>query len=134
MELVLLEFPRAEFKGEIIAELARLVDAGTIDVLDALLIRKADDGSVEWVEATEGGDDDLARIVGEPAGLLAADDVDAVAEDLAPGSAVGMIIFEHTWARGLTGAVLGAGGRVLDWTRVPAVAIEELSRELEKEN
>jgi hypothetical protein len=134
VELVLIEFPDSDFKGEIIAELSRLVDAGTVDVLDALLIRKDTDGTVEWLEATEGGDDDLARIVGEPAGLLAADDVDAVAEDLAPGSAVGMLVFEHTWAHGLTGAIRGAGGRVVDWSRVPAEAIEELTRELEKEN
>ncbi|MCA5894014.1 DUF6325 family protein [Isoptericola sp. NEAU-Y5] len=127
VELVLIEFPRSDFKGEIVAELGRLVDAGTVDVLDALLIRKAADGAVEWLEATEGGDDELARIVGEPAGLLAADDVDAVAEDLAPGSAVGMLVFEHSWARGLSAAVAGAGGRMLDWTRVPAEAIDELT-------
>jgi len=134
VELVLIEFPRSEFKGEIVAELGRLVDAGTIDVLDALLIRKADDGTVEWLEATEGGDDELARIVGEPAGLLGEEDVDDIAEDLAPGSAVGMLVFEHTWARGLTGALRGAGGQVLDWTRVPAAAIDALNDEIEKEN
>ena len=63
VELVLIEFPRSEFKGEIIAELGRLVDAGTIDVLDALLIRKGEDGTVEWLEATEGGDEELARFL-----------------------------------------------------------------------
>lgn len=134
VELVLIEFPRSEFKGEIIAELGRLVDAGTIDVLDALLIRKGEDGTVEWLEATEGGDEELARIVGEPAGLLAADDVDDVSEELAPGAAVGVLVFEHTWARGLAGAVRGAGGSVLDWTRVPPAAIEALAEEIEKEN
>jgi len=134
VELVLIEFPRSEFKGEIVAELGRLVDAGTIDVLDALLIRKAEDGSVEWLEATEGGDEELARIVGEPAGLLAEDDVEDISAELAPGSAVGMLVFEHTWARGLAGAVRGAGGNVLDWTQVPPAAIEALADEIEKEN
>ncbi|MGF0116936.1 DUF6325 family protein [Promicromonospora sp. Marseille-Q5078] len=134
VELVLIEFPRSEFKGEIVAELGRLVDAGTIDVLDALLIRKAEDGAVEWLEATEGGDEELARIVGEPAGLLAEDDVEDISAELAPGSAVGMLVFEHTWARGLAGAVRGAGGNVLDWTQVPPAAIEALADEIEKEN
>ncbi|GAB6940310.1 hypothetical protein JCM11754A_38370 [Isoptericola variabilis] len=134
MELVLIEFPRSDFKGEIIAELGRLVDAGTIDVLDALVVRKGDDGSVEWLEASDSGAEELARIVGEPAGLLAADDVDDIADDLAPGSAVGMLVFEHTWARGLGAAVRGAGGQVLDWTRVPAEAIDALTEEIEKEN
>ncbi|MEU2200118.1 DUF6325 family protein [Isoptericola sp. NPDC019482] len=134
VELVLIEFPRSDFKGEIVAELGRLVDAGTIDVLDALLIRKADDGTVEWFEATEGGDDELARIVGEPAGLLATEDVDDISAELAPGAAVGMLVFEHVWARGLTGAVRGAGGQVLDWTQVPPAALEALAAEIEEEN
>jgi len=134
VELVLIEFPRSDFRGEIIAELARLADAGTIDVLDALVVRKADDGRVEWLEVGESGDDELARVVGEPAGLLAAEDVDDIADELAPGSAVGMLVFEHTWARGLASAVRGAGGRVLDWTRVPAEAIDALADEIEKEN
>lgn len=132
VELVLIEFPQTDFKGEVIAELGRLVDAGTIDVLDALLIRKADDGTVEWLEATEGGDDELARIVGEPAGLLAAEDVDDIAEDLAPGAAVGMLVFEHVWACGLTGALRGAGGQLLDWTQVPPAALDALAAEIEK--
>jgi len=134
VELVLIEFPQTDFKGEVIAELAKLVDAGTIDVLDALLIRKAQDGTIEWLEATEGGDDELARIVGEPAGLLGSEDVDDIAEDLEPGAAVGMLVFEHTWARGLTGALRGAGGRLLDWTQVPPAALEAISAEIEKEN
>ncbi|MCZ2264479.1 DUF6325 family protein [Isoptericola nanjingensis] len=135
VELVLIEFPRSDFKGEIVAELGRLVDAGTIDVLDALVVRKGEDGSVEWLEASEeSGAEELARIVGEPAGLLAADDVEDIADELAPGSAVGMLVFEHTWARGLGAAVRGAGGQVLDWTRVPAEAIDALADEIEKEN
>ncbi|MFI2102266.1 DUF6325 family protein [Isoptericola sp. NPDC019693] len=134
VELVLIEFPRSDFKGEIIAELGRLADAGTIDVLDALVVRKGDDGSVEWLEASDSGADELARIVGEPAGLLAAEDVEDIAADLAPGSAVGMLVFEHAWARGLGDAVRGAGGQVLDWTRVPAEAIDALTDEIEKES
>jgi hypothetical protein len=134
VELVLIEFPDSDFKGEIIAELSRLVDAGTVDVLDALLIRKDTDGTVEWLEATEGGDDDLARIVGAPPGVLAAPDLAAGAAGHAPGAAGGQLGVEHTWAHGLTGAIRGAGGRVVDWSRVPAEAIEELTRELEKEN
>src|SRR5690606_11145511 len=105
VELVLIVSPQSVLRGEVIAELARLADAGTIDVLDALVVRKADDGRVEWLEVGESGDDELARVVGEPAGLLAAEDVDDIADELAPGSAVGMLVFEHTWARGLASAV-----------------------------
>ncbi|MEG3615171.1 DUF6325 family protein [Isoptericola haloaureus] len=133
MELLLVEFPHTEFTGEILAELTRLQDAGTINVLDALAIRRDLDGDVEWLEAVDAGSE-LGDLVGEPAGLLAEDDVDAIAEDLAPGSAVGMLVFEHTWATGLAGAVRDAGGRLIDMTTVPAAAIEELAAALSEED
>ncbi|WP_278234553.1 DUF6325 family protein [Isoptericola sp. AK164] len=133
VELLLVEFPHTEFTGEILAELTRLQDAGTINVLDALAIRRDLDGDVEWLEAVDAGSE-LGDLVGEPAGLLAEDDVDAIAEDLAPGSAVGMLVFEHTWATGLAGAVRDAGGRLIDMTTVPAAAIEELAAALSEED
>lgn len=132
VELLLVEFPHHEFTGGILAELTRLQDAGTIRVLDALAIRRGLDGEVEWLEAVDAGSE-LGDLVGEPAGFLAEDDVDAVAEDLAPGTAMGMLVFEHTWAAGLAGAVRDAGGRLVDMMTVPAAAIEELTAVLDEE-
>jgi hypothetical protein len=133
VELVLVEFPGNEFKGEIVEELGRLVDAGTIRLIDALLIRKDADGSTQWLEAAEAGDSRLADLVGEPAGLLAEEDVEAIAADLEPNSSVGMMLFEHTWAAQLTGAIRRANGRLIDWASVPAAAIEELTSLIDKE-
>ncbi|GAA4727724.1 DUF1269 domain-containing protein [Isoptericola chiayiensis] len=133
VELVLIEFPQSDFTGEILAELARLQSAGTISVLDALAIRKDTDGDVEWLEATDAGTE-LADLVGEPSGLLAEDDVDAIAEELVPGSAVGMVVFEHTWATGLTSAIRDAGGRLIDMTTVPPAALEELAAAISEED
>ena len=95
VELVLIEFPGNEFKGEIISQLEKLVDAGTIRLIDALLIRKNADGSAEWLEAADAGDARFADLVGEPTGLLADEDVEAVAAELEPDSSVGMMLFEH---------------------------------------
>jgi len=133
VELLLVEFPHSEFKGEIVAELVRLSQAGTIKVLDMLAIRKNEDGSVEWLEAADAADE-LADLVGEPSGLLAEDDVAAVADDLTPGAAVGMLVFEHTWATGLTSALRDAGGSLIDMTTVPPAAIEELAATLAEED
>lgn len=127
VDMVLVEFPGNDFTGEIFAELERLVDAKTITVLDALLVRKDADGSVRWIEADEAEDTRLSRLVGAPAGLFAEEDVEAVAADLDADSSVGMLLFEHTWAANLTAGVRRANGRVLDWARVPASAISELS-------
>ncbi|MDO8145090.1 MULTISPECIES: DUF6325 family protein [unclassified Isoptericola] len=133
VELLLVEFPHREFTGAVLAELTRLQDAGTINVLDALAIRRDLEGEIEWFEAADAGSE-LGDLVGEPAGFLAEDDVDAVAADLAPGTAVGMLVFEHTWATGLAGAVRDAGGRVIDMMTVPAAAIEELTSVLDEED
>lgn len=127
VEMILVEFPGNEFKGEIVEELGRLVDAGTINLIDVLLIRTDVDGSASWIEAADAEDSMLADLVGDPAGLLAAEDVEAIAAELEPNSSVGMMLFEHTWAAPLAGAVRRANGRLIDWARVPAAAIEELA-------
>jgi hypothetical protein len=127
VDLVLVEFSGNRFDGRVLAELERLDSDGTIKVLDALLVSRGADGSVEWLEAST-VDDRLAALVGEPAGLLAAEDAEAVAEELQPDTAIGMMLFEHTWAATLAEAVRGVGGRLLDWERVPAAAITELAQ------
>src|SRR3954447_18504017 len=83
------EFPGSEFKGEIAAALAELVERGTVRVLDLLILRKDDDGALDVFELGDFGDDELGGLRAYEAGLamlLSADDVAAVAEAVAPGS------------------------------------------------
>ncbi len=51
----MVEFPadKADFSGEMAAELTALVDRGLVRVLDLLIMRKDADGSVEAVELNE---------------------------------------------------------------------------------
>ena len=128
VDLVLVEFSGNRFDGRILEELERLDADGTINVLDALLVSRGADGSIEWLEAAN-VDNRLAALVGEPAGLLSAEDAEAVAEELQPDTAIGMMLFEHTWAATLAEAVQGVGGHLLDWERVPAAAIAELAED-----
>lgn len=126
VDLVLVEFSGNRFDGRILTELERLSADGTITVLDALLVSRGPDGSVAWLEAA-GVDDRLAALVGEGTGLLGAEDAEAVADELQPDTAIGMLLFEHTWAGTLAASVRDAGGHLLDWERVPAAAIEALA-------
>src|SRR5512145_2711812 len=52
VDYLVVEFPTdaANFTGEMAAELAALVERGTIRVLDLLILRKDDDGSIEAFE------------------------------------------------------------------------------------
>jgi hypothetical protein len=125
VDMVLIEFPGNQFNGEILPELERLAAEGTVRILDALLVSKDGSGNIKWFEAAE-VDDRFGALVGDPAGLLAEEDAEAVAEELEPDSSLGVLLFEHSWAAVLTNAVRESNGRVLDWERVPAAAIDEM--------
>jgi hypothetical protein len=118
VELLIVEFGDSEFTGEIVAELGRLQEA---------------EGDIEWFEAVDAGAE-LGDLVGEPSGLLGEEDVEAIADDLEPGTAVGMLVFEHTWATGLTDAIRNKGGRVVEMTTVPPAALAELAALIEEED
>ena len=55
IDYVIVEFPegKANFTGEMADELLRLVDAGTIRLVDMLILVKDDDGAVEAMELSD---------------------------------------------------------------------------------
>jgi hypothetical protein len=130
-ELVLVEFPGNRFEGAILGALADLVEAGTITVLDMLLVSKDAEGVVSWAEIDALDDERFLAVAGESSGHLGEDDVLAVADELEPESSVGMLIFEHRWARDLTKAIQDADGRVLDMVRIPATTMAIMSEIIE---
>ena len=106
------------------AELLKLVDAGTVRIIDVLILDKNEDGSVE---ATELADieqlGELQSIEAELAELLAADDVDHLAASMDPGSTAGVLIFENVWAAPFAAAARRAGGQLIANGRIPIQAI-----------
>ena len=58
VDYLVVEFPAgaSNFTGEMAAELVALVDAGTIRVIDALILTKDDDGSVDAMELSDAGE------------------------------------------------------------------------------
>ena len=50
VDYLVVEFPGSDFKGEILEELADLVQRGIVRVLDLVVIKKNDDGSYEAFE------------------------------------------------------------------------------------
>jgi hypothetical protein len=57
VDYVVVEFPAgaSNFTGEMAAELLRLVDSGTIRVIDVLILTKDADGNVEATELSDVG-------------------------------------------------------------------------------
>jgi hypothetical protein len=128
VDYVVVEFPadKANFSGEIGPELASLVDRGLVRVLDLLLLRKNADGSVEAEELAnvdEGAVGELAKLEGDLALLLAAEDVEAIGEALAPNSIAAVLVWENTWAGPFGAAVRRAGGQLVASGRIPTQAL-----------
>lgn len=126
VDYLVVEFPAGQqhFDGAMAAELARLVDAGTIRVLDLLILSKDADGAVEAFEIDDLDEmDDLRVIETGIAEILAADDVDHLAAAMEPGSVAGVLVFENTWAAPFASAARKAGGQLIASGRIPIQAL-----------
>src|SRR5919198_2358204 len=153
VQLIVVGFNHPEFHGEIIAELERLHESGTVRVIDALAVYKDAAGELEvehlsnltTEEAVELGSKVGALIglgiegeegmyAGAEAGAEAAadgvhvfSDEEAwdVLEDIPNDSAAALILLEHHWAVPLRDAVVRAGGfRISDGFISPLDLIE----------
>ncbi|MET0461259.1 MAG: DUF6325 family protein, partial [Ilumatobacteraceae bacterium] len=101
VDYVVVEFPAgaSNFTGEMAAELLALVDAGTIRVIDVLILTKNEDGSVDAAELSDIEElGDLERLEAELAELLAEEDIAMLAAAMDPGSTAGVLIWENLWA------------------------------------
>lgn len=137
VDYLVVEFPGSNFTGEILPELADLIDRGIVRVLDLVLIKKQEDGSFEAFEFDDiesgllGGLRELER---ELADLLSEEDVSAVAEALEPGSTAGLLVYENLWAAPFASAVRRSGGQLVANGRIPVQAlIGALELEIEAE-
>jgi uncharacterized membrane protein len=134
VQLIVLGFAEPNFHGEVIAELERLHESGTVKVIDALAVYKDAQGEVE-VEHLSTLSHEFGTVVGALVGLgiegekgfeagaaagaeMAEDGVSIFDEDEAwdvlseipNNSAAALILLEHHWAVALRDAVYRAGG------------------------
>jgi hypothetical protein len=126
VDYLVIEFPvgQANFTGEIAEELVRLVEAGTIRLIDAIVLTKEEDGSVDAAELSDLGDlGPLIELESELAELLAADDVAHLANAMEPGSVAGVLVYENLWAAPFAAAARRAGGQLVASGRIPIQAI-----------
>ncbi len=127
VDYLLATFVDGKFRGEMAAALANLVDKGIIHIIDLVFISKAEDGSIiaQEIDALDGDlDGSYAKLDGEYGGLLSEADLALAAQDLPPGSAAGLLVWENVWAKDFATALRNAGGEVLAYDRIPADDIE----------
>ncbi|MFF1633834.1 DUF6325 family protein [Leifsonia sp. NPDC058248] len=128
VDFVIIEFPEGQqnFSGEVIDELVKLVDAGTIRLVDAIILIKDDEGDVDAMELSDvEGLGPLEAIAAGLADFLAADDVADLAAAMDPGSVAGVLVYENLWAGPFAAAARRAGGRLIADGRIHSQAIAE---------
>jgi hypothetical protein len=128
VDVIVLAAGEPRFDGSVMAELERQAAAGTIRVLDALLLFKDDAGECWSIDLEDLPPEDAAAvgfIETGTRGFFDADDAETLYEGMTAGSAVVALAIEHVWAVDLVNAVYNAGVELALQFRVPAPIVEE---------
>jgi hypothetical protein len=128
VDYLVVEFPadKANFSGEMAAELTSLVDRGLVRVLDLLMLRREPDGSVTVDEVHEVDSSNLGQLralEADLAMLLAEEDVEEIGKVLEPGNIAAVLVYENSWAAPFASAVRRSGGQLVADGRIPTQAL-----------
>ena len=126
VEYLILGFPGNNFTGQIVPELAKLIDSGLVRIIDLTFISKDAAGEVEVVEYN--AVEELAAFAGldaEIGGILTDEDIAHAALNLEPNTSAALLIWEDTWAGPFAAAVREANGVILEGARIPREFIEQ---------
>jgi uncharacterized membrane protein len=137
VQILVIGFDEPEFKGQIREELDRLRENDVVRLIDAIVVRKDDDGNVERLQHSDLTTDEaqeFGAVVGaligfgaegdegiEAGAALGADAMEGghvfdpsdawyVDDAIPPGTAAAVALLEHRWAIGLRDAIRDAGG------------------------
>jgi hypothetical protein len=131
VQYLVIGFPGNNFNGEIAPELGKLVESGTVRILDIVFVAKDVDGTITVIEYDEADELFLfAQIDGEVGGLANTEDVEHAASMIEPGNSAAVLIWEDTWALPLAEAMRNSGGVILEGARIPHELIETALSEL----
>jgi uncharacterized membrane protein len=137
MQVLVVGFGGTEFTGTIATELRRLREHDIVRLVDLLVVRKEDDGTVSALETSDlteaestqlgafagaligyGAAGEEGAEIGAAAGAAAAEDGVTMLEDevwfladtIPPGTTAAIAVLEHRWAIPLRDAIERAGG------------------------
>ena len=122
VEYLIVSFPGNQFKGEILPELANLVESGTIRIIDLAFVGKDASGNTLMFELSDldpAIQKEFGAMGAESGGLFNEEDLQAAAEELDNDSSAALLVWEDVWATKLAAAIRNAGGEVLDLDRIP---------------
>jgi hypothetical protein len=128
VDYVVVGFPadKADFSGAMADELKKLMESGTVRVLDLLMVTKDEDGTLSVAELRDHDDSlvgELRSLEADLSLMLAVEDVERIGGDLELGSAAAVLVWENTWAAPFASAVRHSGGELLAMGRIPTQAL-----------
>ena len=128
VDVMVLAFAEARFDYSALEELEKLVAAGTIRVLDLIMLQKEESGvclriDVSNLPAEQAAIADLVKA--EFGGVFDEDDAAILCEGMVPGSAIVGLAVENAWAADLVKAIRAEGGELAFNFRIPTSIVEE---------
>ena len=134
LEYIVIGFAGNTFDGTIAREIEKVVENGTIRLVDVVFVGKDADGEAIILELDNKDDPrfaPFAGVLGDRMALLTPDDLEQVAAEL-PANTSGMVmLFEHRWAEGIKEAMAAAGGFLVGRAVIPPEVLAAVSDELE---
>ncbi len=134
IDVVVLASGEPRFDGSVFAELKRQAGAGTIRLLDAMLLIK-DEKEKSWrLDLKDLSEEDKAAVGFARTGtqsLFDSMDANTLIDGMVPGSAVVALAIEHVWAVALVNAMNNAGVELAMTYRVPATIADEVYASLD---
>jgi uncharacterized protein DUF6325 len=134
LEYTVIGFEGNDFTGAIADEIQRVVDQGTIRLVDLVFIAKDREGDVMILELDSKDDPrfaGFAPLLSGLSGMFTPEDVETIAEGLPVDTSALAVLFEHRWAERLKDAIVAAGGFLVSRTTVPPEVLEAVNSELE---
>ncbi len=124
VDYLVLQLPTDRRDGTIAAALLDLVEAGTVTILDLMIVQKDADGVVSGIDL-DAIDGELRVFAGARSGLLGDDDRDEAGATLEPGTTAAVLVYENAWARGFVTAARAAGAELIASARIPADVLND---------
>lgn len=119
VDYLVMQLPTDRRDGSIAAALLELVEAGTVTILDLMIIEKDADGTVRGLDF-DAIDGELIAFAGARSGLLGDEERAEAGGVLEPGTTAAVLVYENAWARGFVAAAMNAGAEVIASARIPA--------------
>lgn len=133
LEYLVIGLQNGQFTSDILPELTAIQQQGFVRVVELLFVTKSADGTVSVQEVSELSEEEqyaYIEMAEQLGGLLTAEDVEKLGEQMPAESKAVILVLEHLWTLQLAQAIHRAGGVIYMGGMVAPEALSQVSAEL----